>query len=125
LAETFHHKGLNLEIFKDHLTKILRNFVAQKDSVTGAVYNKLVQVTMPTNSDIQKVIQESGLPKKLALVAVERLREEEKMLETEANLWLVYNAANYALFNGKSALTINERFKADQKTFNNLAAIAL
>ncbi|WP_026461331.1 hypothetical protein [Adhaeribacter aquaticus] len=125
LAETFHHKGLNLEFFQEHLTNILRNFVSQKDSVTGSVYNKLVQVAMPTDAAIQQVIGESGLPKKLATLAVERLREEEKLLETEANLWLVYNAANYALFNGKSALTINERFKADQKAFNNIAALAL
>ncbi|MBA9079131.1 hypothetical protein ACFSC6_07970 [Rufibacter sediminis] len=125
LAETFHHKGLNLEIFREHLTKILRNFIAQKDSVTGTVYNKLVGVAMPTDADIQKVITEAGLPKKLAALAVERLRFEEKELETEANLWLVYNAANFALFNGKSALTINERFKADQKAFNNIAAMAL
>lgn len=125
LAETFHHKGLNLEFFREHLTNILRNFVAQKDSVTGAVYNKLFEVAMPADADIQKVIIEAGLPKKLASLAVERLRFEEKELETEANLWLVYNAANFALFNGKSALTINERFKADQKAFNNIAAMAL
>ncbi|KAA5541982.1 hypothetical protein [Adhaeribacter rhizoryzae] len=125
LAETFPHKSLNLEFFKEHLTNILRNFVVQKDSITGAVYNKMVQVSMPTDADVQKVIVEAGLPKKLACLAVERLRNEEIMLETEANLWLLYNAANYALFNGKSALTINERFKADQKAFNNIAARAI
>lgn len=124
LAETFHHKGLNLELFKEHLTNILRNFIAQKDSVTGAVYNKLVKVAKPTDADIQKVITQAGLPKKLASLAVERLRLEEKELKTDANLWLVYNAANFALFNGKSALTISERFKADQKAFNNIAAMA-
>jgi hypothetical protein len=125
LAETFHHKGLDLEFFKEHLTKILKNFTAQNSSVTGTIYNKLVQVALPTDADVQQVILESGLPKKLASMAVERLRVEEQELQTEANLWLLYNAANYSLFNGKSALTINERFKADQKAFNNIAQMAL
>lgn len=125
MAETFHHKGLDLEFFKEHLTKILKNFTAQNSSVTGTIYNKLIEVALPTDADIQKVITEAGLPKKLTSLAVERLRFEEKELQTEANLWLLYNAANFALFNGKSALTINERFKADQKAFNNIAEMAL
>jgi hypothetical protein len=116
---------MNMEFFSEQLTNNLRNFVAQKDSVTGAVYNKLVEVAMPADADIQKVIIEAGLPKKLALLAVERLRLEEKELEMEANLWLVYKATNFALFNVKSALTINERFKADQKAFNNIAVMSL
>ncbi|WP_026461442.1 hypothetical protein [Adhaeribacter aquaticus] len=125
LAETLNHKGLNLEIFKEHLANIVRNFLQRSESVTGTVYNKLIQVATPSDADVQKVIATAGLPKKLASLAVERLREEEKLLQTDANLWLVYNAANYALFNGKSALTINERFKADLKAFNNIAEFAL
>ncbi|WP_181308338.1 hypothetical protein [Rufibacter sp. XAAS-G3-1] len=125
LAETFHHKGLNLAFFKEHLAKILENFTAQRHSVTGTVYQRLVEVALPTEADVQKVILQAGLPKKLASLAVERLRFEEKELQADANLWLLYNAANYALFNGKSALTINERFKADQRAFHNIAEMAL
>ncbi|MBC3538956.1 hypothetical protein ACFSC6_10460 [Rufibacter sediminis] len=125
LAETFLHKGLNLTFFKEHLAQILENFTAQRHSVTGTIYQRLVEVPVPTEADVQKVILQAGLPKKLASLAGERLRFEEKELQAEANLWLLYNAANYALFNGKSALSINERFKADQKAFHHIAEMAL
>ena len=58
-------------------------------------------------------------------MALERLAHEETLLGAEANLWLAYNAANYALFNSKSSLAINDRYRQDELLFHRFAEMAM
>jgi hypothetical protein len=58
-------------------------------------------------------------------VALERLLHEEALLGAVANLWLGYNAANYALFNSKSSLAINDRYRQDEQLFHRFAELAM
>ena len=40
-------------------------------------------------------------------------------------MWLAYNAVNYALFNIKTSLSINDRFKLDESAFHKMAELAV
>ncbi len=46
------------------------------------------------------------------------------MLNTPASYWLLYNAVNYALFTGRSSLTLNDRYRLDERVFHHLATHA-
>jgi hypothetical protein len=125
VEKKFHHKGLNLEVFKKQLASIFTAFQRQAHSLspTVGVYKALAK--QPTPEDLASVIAESGVPKMLARNAMDRLAEEMKLLETPANLWLAYNAVNYALFNSRSSLSINDRFRLDEAAFHQLATLAV
>lgn len=116
------HRGLNIDAFEKDLQKVFEAFNSQANSLTPDVYRQLARV--PTPPDRKKLIGEVGLPKMLARTALERLEKEERALETPANLWLVYNAVNYALFNSRSSLTINDRYRTDETAFHHLAALS-
>jgi hypothetical protein len=120
----FQHKGLNLDIFKKHLEQAFQQFLRQSDSLTAKVYAQLSrEAVLP--ADREKLFADTKLPKMLARAALERLEYEEQLLNTPANLWLAYNAANYALFNNRSSLTINDRFRQDEQLFHHFADLAL
>lgn len=125
VEKKFHHKGLNLEVFKKQLASIFTAFQSQTNSLTPTigVYKELAQ--RPTPENLATVITESGLPKMLARNAMDRLAEEMRLLETPANLWLAYNAVNHALFNSRSSLSISDRFRLDEAAFHQLATLAL
>ncbi|MFD1470228.1 hypothetical protein ACFQ48_18520 [Hymenobacter caeli] len=122
VQKKFAHKGLNLAWFEEHLLSVFQAFSQQSSSLTVEVYRQMAQVAAP--DDAAKVIAEVGLPKMLARTALERLRKEERELETPANLWLAYNAVNYALFNSRSSLTINDRYRLDETAFHHLATLS-
>ena len=61
------------------------------------------------------------VPVQLVKQARERLRLEERMLNTPTSYWLLYNAVNYALFTGRSSLTLNDRYRLDERVFHHLA----
>ncbi|MDF7815562.1 MULTISPECIES: hypothetical protein [Hymenobacter] len=119
----FAHKGLNLQIFKQHLEQAFQQFVQQRHSLTTEVYKQLSRQAV--TGDREKLFADTKLPKKLASAALERLAYEETLLQTDANLWLAYNAANYALFNSKSSLAINDRFRQDEHLFHHFAELAM
>jgi hypothetical protein len=115
----FSHKGLKTEWFREYLTKELQNFLHQPSSLTAQVYKRLAN--NPVYEDIGPMITDTGLPKMLARQALERLRKEERLLRVKPNLWLVYNAINYALFNSRSSLTINDRYRLDESALHHLS----
>lgn len=61
----------------------------------------------------------------LARNATDRLAEEMKLIETPANLWLIYNTVNHALFNSHNSLSINGRFRLIEATFRQLALLTI
>lgn len=119
----FHHKGLNLDIFRKHLEQAFQQFLRRSHSLTSTIYKELART--PVTGDREKLFADTKLPKKLAAVALERLLHEETLLGAEANLWLAYNAANYALFNSKSSLAINDRYRQDELLFHRFAELAM
>lgn len=123
LKRKFAHKGLDLVIFKQHLEQAFQQFVQQRHSLTTEVYKQLSRKAV--TGDREKLFADTKLPKKLATAALERLAHEEELLQTEANLWLAYNAANFALFNSKSSLAINDRFRQDEQLFHHFAELAM
>ena len=46
----------------------------------------------------------------------------ERLLNVPASCRLMYNAVNYALFTGRSSLTLNDRYCLDERVFHHLAA---
>ncbi|MBF9144377.1 hypothetical protein [Hymenobacter properus] len=123
MQKKFTHKGLSLEWFEQHLAEIFQAFKRQQGSLTAQVYQQLAHQAAPI--DREKLLAETGLPKMLARTALERLQKEERELETPANLWLAYNAVNYALFNSRSSLTINDRYRLDEAAFHQMATLAV
>lgn len=117
------HKKLDLSWFAHYLKEVINSFLSQTNSVTAQVHSLLTQVSPP--KQVQELMVETGIPKQLAKIAMERLRKEEKLLQTEANLWLVYNAINYSLLNSRSSLTISDRYELDKKALHHLAALTL
>jgi hypothetical protein len=122
----FHHKGLDLELFKKQLCQIFHTFSNQTHGLAVAptveVFQKLAKVPAP--EQLATILTETGLPKALARDAMERMAFEEKQLASGANLWLAYNAVNYALFNSQTSLSINDRFKLDEAAFHKMAELA-
>lgn len=119
------HKGLNIEWFEQHLVNVFQAFQKQGSSLTVEMYRQMAAHATPSVADTVKLIGEVGLPKMLAKAALDRLRLEEKQLDTPANLWLTYNAVNFALFNTASSLTINDRFRLDEAAFHQMATLAI
>jgi hypothetical protein len=119
LQKRFSHKGLKSEWLKELLTKELQNFLNQPSSLTTQVYNRLANNQVSEN--LGQIIEDTQLPKMLTRQALDRLRKEEKLLGVKPNLWLVYNAINYALFNSRSSLTINDRYKMDESALHHLS----
>lgn len=119
----FHHKGLSLAMFKKQLEIAFRQFLRQQSSLTAKVYQRLGRT--PVTGDREQLFADTKLPKMLARTALERLAHEEQLLQTPANLWLAYNAANYALFQSKSSLAIGDRFRQDEQLFHHFAELAL
>lgn len=127
IEKKFHHKSLNLESFKKRLAIIFTAFQRHNSSFnpTIGVYKELAQHATPSDEKLTQVMADAGLPKKLARAALDRLEEEVKLLDTPANLWLAYNAVNYALFNGQSALSLDARYRLDEAAFHEMATLAV
>lgn len=119
----FHHKSLNLDIFKMHLEQAFQQFLRQRSSLTASVYEQLARTSV--GKDREKLFADTKLPKMLARTALERLSHEEQLLQTPANLWLAYNAANFALFQSKNAVPISGRFQQDEQLFHHFAELAM
>ena len=123
LEQKFHHKGLNLELLRAHLTTAFEQCISAPNTLSADIFGQLAQV--PVGKNREKLLADTKLPKMLAKVALERLALEETLLQTPANLWLAYNAANFALHNTPNSLTVSDRMLRDQAAFHHFAKLAL
>ncbi|GHB63486.1 hypothetical protein [Persicitalea jodogahamensis] len=117
-----HHSTLTIELFKEHLRDLVAEHLITEQTLTSEVYGHFQKpVAMGTDDALLK---ELPIPVQMAKQAKERLRFEERMLGSELSYWLLYNAVNYALFTARSSLTLNDRFRLDERVFHQLAAHA-
>ncbi len=124
LSRKFHHKGLDLALFEHYLEKVVAQFLEQETSLTLDIYKKMVQQRVDKQQAEQLLI-DARLPKMLARQAMTRMGEEERLLDSESNVWLLYNAINYTLFTAQAAMSINDRFQQDEAVFHDLAELVL
>ncbi|RRB07833.1 hypothetical protein [Larkinella rosea] len=115
-----HHRALTIERFQEYLHKVLLEHLQSPPSLTTTVYNHLQQVPLSGAQD--RLLRQLPIPVQLAKQASERLRLEERLLDTPGSYWLLYNAVNYALFTSRSSLTLNDRYRLDERVFHQLAA---
>jgi hypothetical protein len=123
LNKKFSHRQLDLDWFSAYLQAAIMRFLAQESALTAQVYERLGKKATP--DEVQPLMIEIGLPKMLAREAEARLRQEEKELKTDRNMWLLYNAINYALFNSRTSLNINDRYLMDEKALHHLTTLTV
>ena len=115
-----HHSQLTIDVFRQHLHNLLVDHLKPELTLTTSVYSQLQQTHMPGRNN--EFLRELPIPVQLAKQAYERLRTEEQLLKTAPSNWLLYNAVNYALFTSRSSLTLNDRYRLDERVFHHLAA---
>lgn len=115
-----HHSRLTPELFQKQLHEMLLGQIQKKPTLTATVYEHFQQKSV-TRAD-EKMLKMLPIPVQLAKQAQERLRLEERVLGEGPSYWLMYNAVNHALFNARSSLTLNDRYKLDERVFHQLAA---
>lgn len=115
-----HHSRLTPELFQQQLHQMLVSQVPSKATLTETVYEHLQQSAL-SKAD-ENMLKKLPIPVQLAKQAHERLRLEQRLLGSEASYWLMYNAVNHALFNARSSLTLNDRYKLDERVFHQIAA---
>ncbi|MDQ6477966.1 hypothetical protein [Dyadobacter sp. LHD-138] len=118
-----HHSRLTPELFRQQLHALLSEHLLVKPTLTANVYERFHQKAV-TRAD-EGLLRALPIPVQLAKQAQERLRLEERLLGSQPSYWLMYNAVNYALFNARSSLTLNDRYRLDERVFHQLAARSL
>lgn len=118
---TIHHRTLTIEHFQEHLSRLLLDHLSAPPALTALVYNRLQEVPLTSLQD--GLLRQLSIPVQLAKQAQDRLRLEERLLDRPASYWLLYNAVNYALFTSRSSLTLNDRYRLDERVFHQLAAL--
>lgn len=118
-----HQSSLAPEMFQEQLYNLLAGLNQQQPTLTARVYEQFQQKTVFRADD--EIFKTLPIPVQLAKQAKERLRFEQRILGADSSYWLMYNAVNHALFNARSSLTLNDRYKLDEKVFHQLAASAL
>lgn len=118
-----HHSTLTVAVFQQHLRHLLLDHLNTPATLTATVYDRFQQ-TVTTTSDNDRLLKTLPVPVQLAKQARERLRLEERLLNVPTSYWLLYNAVNYALFTGRSSLTLNDRYRLDERVFHHLATNA-
>ncbi|CAG5074707.1 hypothetical protein DYBT9623_05395 [Dyadobacter sp. CECT 9623] len=114
-----HHAKQTPELFQKQLYDLLSKQIRPETTLTATIYEHFQQKTVGRTDE--NLFKKLPIPVQLAKQAHERLRLEERMLGTDTSYWLIYNAVNYALFNARSSLTLNDRYKLDEKVFHQLA----
>jgi len=117
-----HHSTLTIPQFQQQLHELLADHLTTGVTLTATVYDHFQQTNMASDHDA--VLKKLPIPVQLVKQARERLRLEERLLNTAPTCWLVYNAVNYALFTARSSLTLNDRYRLDERVFHQLAAQA-
>lgn len=115
-----HHSALTLDVFQHHLRDLISEHLEKEHAFTTQVYEHF-QKPIPEGEE-SSLLKVLPMPTQLAKRAKERLRLEERILETPLTYWLLYNAVNYALFTARSSLTLNDRYRMDEQVFHRLAA---
>jgi len=115
-----HHSTLTVAVFQEHLRDLLLDHLTTPTTLTTTVYDQFQRetTTAPANGDLLRTLP---VPVQLVKQARERLRLEERLLNAPTSYWLLYNAVNYALFTGRSSLTLNDRYRLDERVFHHLA----
>ncbi|MFC5409099.1 hypothetical protein ACFPMF_07270 [Larkinella bovis] len=119
---TIHHSELTIEVFRQHLHDLLGEHLKPEPTLTPSIYRRLQQAKLGRRD--QDLLRQLSVPAQLAKQARERLRMEEQLLDVDPTYWLLYNAVNYALFTSRSSLTLNDRYRLDERVFHQLAARA-
>ena len=117
-----HHSRLTPELFQQQLYELLLGQSQQRATLTATIYEHFQQDFI--NKGDENMLKSLPIPVQLAKQASERFRFEQRLLGTGASYWLMYNAVNHALFNARSSLTLNDRYKLDERVFHQLAASA-
>ena len=117
---SIHHSALTIERFQEHLHDLLVEHLTATPNLTAEVYDHLTQTNL-SGAD-ETLLKNLPIPVQLAKQARERMRLEERLLEARPSYWLLYNAVNYALFTARSSLTLNDRYRLDERVFHQLAA---
>jgi hypothetical protein len=117
-----HQSALTIPLFQQQLRELLLDHLATGVTLTAAVYDHFQQTNMVGN--YEHVLRQLPVPVQLAKQARDRLRLEERLLNKPASYWLLYNAVNYALFTSRSSLTLNDRYRLDERVFHHLATQA-
>ncbi|KAA0993458.1 hypothetical protein [Dyadobacter aurulentus] len=114
-----HQSKLTPALFQKQLYDALSNQIRPEQSLTATIYERFQEKTVARADE--NVLKKLPIPVQLAKQAQERLRLEERLLGTSTSYWLIYNAVNHALFNARSSLTLNDRYKLDERVFHQLA----
>lgn len=117
-----HQSAVTISLFQQQLHELLVDHLATGATLTAIVYGHFQQTNMADNHE--NVLRGLPLPVQLIKQARERLRLEERLLKAAPSCWLLYNAVNYALFTARSSLTLNDRYRLDERVFHQLAAQA-
>jgi len=118
--QKIHHSRLTPGLFQDQLHVMLSAQITDKSTLTETVYGHL-QERKVSKAD-ENMLKSLPIPVQLAKQAHERLRLEQRLLGTDPSYWLMYNAVNHALFTSRSSLTLNDRYKLDERVFHQIAA---
>lgn len=117
-----HQSALTIPLFQQQLHELLVDHLATGPTLTATVYDHFQQTDMVNSHE--NILRTLPLPVQLIKQARERLRLEERLLNSPPSCWLLYNALNYALFTARSSLTLNDRYRLDERVFHHLATQA-
>lgn len=117
-----HHSTLTLSRFQQQLHELLLDHLTTGTTLTATVYDHFQQTDV--DGTHETILRKLPVPVQLIKQARERLRLEERLLNAAPSCWLLYNAVNYALFTARSSLTLNDRYRLDERVFHHLAAQA-
>jgi len=123
VSRKIHHSRLTPALFQDQLYKLLVGQDYKSDTLTSTIYEHFQQKSIGRADE--KILKTLPIPVQLAKQAYERLKMEQRLLNVDSSYWLLYNAVNHALFNARSSLTLNDRYKLDERVFHQLAASSL
>ena len=120
VVRKIHHSRHSPELFQEQLYELLANQDKQRITLTSKVYEHFQQRFVDRKDE--SLLKSLPIPVQVAKQAHERLRLEQRLLGVDSSYWLMYNAVNHALFNARSSLTLNDRYKLDERVFHRLAA---
>ncbi|MCE6990136.1 hypothetical protein [Dyadobacter sp. CY323] len=120
VVRKIHHSRLSPDLFQEQLYELLADQDQQRVTLTAKVYEHFQRRFVDRQDE--SMLKTLPIPVQVAKQAHERLRLEQRLLGVDSSYWLMYNAVNHALFNARSSLTLNDRYKLDERVFHQLAA---
>ncbi len=80
----------------------------KKENSTSQVYNLMTDLQVADVEKATETVKKVGIPKKLITATSERMELEKGMLESSANVWLLYNSVNHSLFNQSTLMSVQD-----------------